>query len=612
MGVKIKEATNGTPVQAGDAVPVDRGGLARYVELGTAASSAIGDFDAAGAAAAAQAASQPLDADLTAIAALTPTNDDVLQRKGGAWTNRSPAQLLTDLNLGSLYQPLDADLTTWAGLTPSANAQSLVTAANYAAMRALLDLEAGTDFLSPAAIAAAYQPLDGELTALAGLTSAADKGIQFTGAGTAGTFDLTAAGKALLDDADNTAQRATLGLVIGTDVQAYDAELAAIAGLVSAADRGIYFTGSGTASLFTLTSAARDLLDDANAAAMLSTLGAAAASHAHSAADITSGELSIARGGTGASLSDPNADRILFWDDSAGAVTWLTAGSGLTITDTTITASGGIGGSTGSTDNAILRADGTGGATAQGSAGTISDTGQVATSGTSAGFKASHTSATTPLFLDVLSSGTMSWGSNVDAANAVSDATKPQWRVAISQSSDNYSISRSPAGASWTPSTLFSMSSAGDFVFGSGAILRVNSSTSKIGINRLSPVAMLDVNGSCVHQFLVEANTAGSGAPNVLIAAESLTILTNEGTTAENYHTLPSAAAGYRFLFHVQDADGLRITAASGDTIRTSTGVSATGGFIRCATQGAWILLDSINATEWVEHGERGTWTIDS
>lgn len=28
---------------------------------------------------------QPLDADLTAIAALSPSNDDVLQRKAGAW-----------------------------------------------------------------------------------------------------------------------------------------------------------------------------------------------------------------------------------------------------------------------------------------------------------------------------------------------------------------------------------------------------------------------------------------------------------------------------------------------------------------------------------------------
>ena len=38
------------------------------------------------------------------------------------------------------------------------------------------------------------------LPAIAGLTSAADKGIQFSGSGTAAVYDLTAAGKALLDE----------------------------------------------------------------------------------------------------------------------------------------------------------------------------------------------------------------------------------------------------------------------------------------------------------------------------------------------------------------------------------------------------------------------------
>jgi hypothetical protein len=53
-------------------------------------------------------------------------------------------------------------------------------------------------------------------------------------------------------------------------------------------------------------------------------------------------DVTLADGGTGASLVDPGADRIMFWDDSAGQTTWLTVGTGLSITGTTIDATSAI------------------------------------------------------------------------------------------------------------------------------------------------------------------------------------------------------------------------------------------------------------------------------
>lgn len=241
---------------------------------------------------------QAYDSDLAALAGLTSAADALPYFTGagtaGTTTLTSFARTLLDdatqaamrttlgLTPGTDIQAYDAELAALAGVTSAADAlpyftgsgtatvttltsfaRTLLDDANQAAMRTTLGLTPGTDI----------QAYDAELAALAGLTSAADALPYFTGSGTATTTTLTTFARTLLDDTNQAGMRTTLGLTPGTDVQAYDADLAAIAGLTSAADRLPYFTGAGTAALATFSSAGRALVDDADASAQRTTLG---------------------------------------------------------------------------------------------------------------------------------------------------------------------------------------------------------------------------------------------------------------------------------------------------------------------------------------------------
>ena len=72
---------------------------------------------------------------------------DVAVADGGTGASTASGRVQRSASrLARTFQAYSANLATWAGVAPSANGQSLVAAANYAAMRGLLDLEAGTDF----------------------------------------------------------------------------------------------------------------------------------------------------------------------------------------------------------------------------------------------------------------------------------------------------------------------------------------------------------------------------------------------------------------------------------------------------------------------------------
>lgn len=140
--------------------------------------------------------------------------------------------------------------------------------------------------------------------------------------------------------------KAAFDLETGVDVQAYSAALASLAGLTTAANKMVYTTAANTYAVTDLSAFARTILDDADAAAVLATIGAQPADAALTSLaglSLVAGDLLYATGAdTLVRLPKGTALQSLRMNSGATAPEWATptAVSGFDLLGTITTTSG--------------------------------------------------------------------------------------------------------------------------------------------------------------------------------------------------------------------------------------------------------------------------------
>jgi hypothetical protein len=306
---------------------------------------------------------QPLDADLTAIAALSGTNNIYYRSAANTWSS-----VTVSANLGFSAGTLGSSLGTAAtynvgtsgGTVPLLNAantfsaaQTITTSASFATN---LYLTSTSDDNLAGPIFEFYRnspsPAANDVMGM----------IKFLGNNDLGTQRQYGQIKAVLTDPTNGSEDSGLAIVnyqagaftqsayfglgvyvgsptgfergagtlnavtlyengtsLASKYQGLDSELTAIAGLTSAADRLPYFTGSGTAALATFTTAGRNLVDDATTADQRTTLGlGTAATQNTGTSGATIPLLNAVNTWTGAQTFNYQTHTFTWSDDGAG------------------------------------------------------------------------------------------------------------------------------------------------------------------------------------------------------------------------------------------------------------------------------------------------------
>ncbi len=372
---------------------------------------------------------QPLDGDLTALAALSGTHNIYYRSAANTWSTVTVGSGLdftgasltnsgvtsVALSLPAIFTVSGSPVTTTGTLTGTLATQTAnlvfagptsgsAAAPTFRSIVAADVPDLSATYLTPAAAAAAYQPLDGDLTALAALSGT--NNIYYRSAAntwtsvTVGTGLSFSSGTLASTGGSGTVTSVALSLpgiftVSGSPVTTSGT----LTGTLATQSANRIFAGPTTGGVLAPTFralVAGDFPDlssvyvSASTAQTANTVLAGPATGAMTAptwralvaADIPSlssvyqpldGDLTAL-----AALAGTNT---IYYRSAANTWTAVTVSTGLNFSGGLLTATATLAGSTGATDNSILRADGTGGATVQNSGATIADDGTITAHG---------------------------------------------------------------------------------------------------------------------------------------------------------------------------------------------------------------------------------------